>query len=92
MIDSGGINGVNASDLIKNLNKNRTQRKPEENKKTESLFNSENLEKSAEIKKILKKAESIPETREALVSHFREMIQNGAYDVDESAIVKKILG
>ena len=92
MIDSGGINSVNSSNILKNTNKTKLNKKTEPNTNDESLFKSENLEKSAEIKKYLNKADLIPEVRQEMVNHFRELIRNNAYDIDEAKIANKLLG
>jgi len=92
MIDSGGINGINSSDYFNQINKTKKVQKNEKSVADDSIFKTENLEKSTGIKSMLKEAERIPEVREKLVNHFRELIKNDAYNTDPDKILRKILG
>lgn len=91
MIDSGGINRINSSDYFNQIKKTKQSQKADKQVDA-SIFKTENLEKSAGIKSMLKEAERIPEVREKLVNHFRELIKNDAYNTDPDKILKKILG
>jgi anti-sigma28 factor (negative regulator of flagellin synthesis) len=91
MIDSGGINRINSSDYFNQIKKTKQAQKADKQVDA-SIFKTENLEKSAGIKSMLKEAERIPEVREKLVNHFRELIKNDAYNTDPDKILKKILG
>ncbi|HOO33040.1 MAG TPA: flagellar biosynthesis anti-sigma factor FlgM [Thermotogota bacterium] len=92
MIDSGGINRINPADYINQIKQTNKVQKPETQAADDSIFKTENLEKSAGIKSMLKEAERIPEVREKLVNHFRELIRNDAYNTDTDKILNKILG
>jgi len=93
MIDPGGINRINSSDLYKQLRKAQNQQKQDEKVKDDpSLFKSENLEKSSNIRQMLDEVNKVPDVREKLVHHFQELIQNDAYHTDADKIINKILG
>lgn len=93
MIDPGGINRINSPDLYKQLKKAQNQQKQDEKvKDTPSLFKSENLEKSSQIKQMLDEIHNVPDVRDKLVHHFQELIQNDAYQTDADKIINKILG
>jgi anti-sigma28 factor (negative regulator of flagellin synthesis) len=92
MIDSGGINRVNSPDFFKQIKKVKKVQQTEKSSADVSIFKTENLEKSTGIKAMLKEAERIPEVREKLVNHFRDLIKNNAYNPDPEKIIKKILG
>lgn len=93
MIDPGGINRINSTDLYQQLKKAQNQHKHDDKVKGDpSLFKTESLEKSSHIKQMLDEVHQIPEVREKLVSHFQEMIKNDAYHPDADKILHKILG
>jgi len=92
MIDSGGINRINSPDLYNQLKKTQNQQKKEKQVGEDApLFQTENLEKSGDIKLLLDEVGKIPERRAQLVKHFQELIKNDAYQPDPEMIMRKIM-